>query len=404
MESVAVRGAVLAIGGLLICGAALAHDRTHSYSTWKFEGSKVEVLVRLAELDTTHFAWGLYPPAERDRELSQYLRERMLVSIDGQPCAAESLPRNLRPGAGRLAFSWTFECPPGRTVRIRSDMMFEVAPTHLHFVRVEGLTPTPLEKVFTAAQREWTIEEDNGPPAREAPTGFLGYLTLGLEHIATGYDHLAFVVALVLLGGSLASLAKVVTAFTVAHSVTLACSVLGWLKPDAQAVEALIGFSIAMVAVENLWLRSQRCWRGPWFFVGGAAVVTVLAATGRGNVPFPVSAGTALFAASFFAWAQSGPPADSWRWVVAFLFGLVHGFGFATVLLEVGLPPMALAMALGGFNLGVELGQLAVVGITWPLLRWLMGARPALGAWVVDVASAIVLGLGTYWFFVRAYG
>jgi len=404
MGSVALRVTALAIGGLVNCGTAWAHDRTHSYATWKFQGSKIEVLVRLAELDVTRFAWGLYPPAERDRELSQYLRERLSISVDGQRCTVESLPRNLRPGAGRLAFTWTFACPPGRTVRIRSEILFDVAPTHLHFVRVEGLTPTPVERVLTAAQREWTIDQSGNQAAEHAPTGFLGYLALGLEHIATGYDHLAFVLALVLLGGSFASLAKVVTAFTVAHSVTLACSVLGWLRPETEAVEALIGFSIAMVAVENLWLRSQRRWRGPWLFVGSVAVVTVLSATGYGNVPFPVSAGTALFAASFFAWAQSGPPADSWRWVVAFLFGLVHGFGFASVLLEVGLPPVALAIALGGFNLGVELGQLAVVAVTWPLLRWLMRVRPALGAWVVDVASAIVLGLGTYWFFVRAYG
>lgn len=398
-----VRRAAVAVLAVTWAAAAHAHDRTHSYSTWQFAGSTVQVRARLAELDTTHFEWGLYPSAQRDRAAAMYLVNHLHLSVDGQPCVASSPARNLQPGPGRLAFSWTLQCPPGREVQLRSDVLFDVVPTHLHFVRVVGTGEGEREKVLTATQREWRFPL-GGHEHPRPPADFLGYVALGVEHIATGYDHLAFVFALLLLGGSLSALAKVVTAFTIAHSVTLALSVLGWVRPQAPAVEALIGFSIAMVAVENLWLRSHRRWEGPWILVLGAVIVAAVATTGRGQVPAAVAAGVALFAASFFALVRHGNLDGSWRWVVAFLFGLVHGFGFASVLVEVELPPAALALALAGFNLGVELGQLAVVVLTWPGLRWLGRHSPATSGWVIDAGSAVVFALGTYWFLFRTYG
>jgi hypothetical protein len=128
-----------------------------------------------------------------------------------------------------------------------------------------------------------------------------------------------FVVALLLRGGRLLSLVAIVTAFTVAHSITLLLSVLGFITLPARIVEPVIALSIAYVAFENLTTKS---------------VV-------------------------------------SRRWLVSFVFGLVHGFGFAGALAEVGLPASGLAAALVGFNLGVEAGQALIVGVMLPLITWL---------------------------------
>ncbi len=383
--------------------AAWAHDRTHSYSSWRFDGAEVHVTARLAELDTTHFEWGLYPPSVRDLELARYLVEHLQLVAGDEPCTVVEPPRCTHPGAGRLAVTWSLRCPEWRALRLRSDVLFDVVPSHLHFVRIEGLSGAPQERVLTAAQREWLLP-GSAHEYEQPPSGFFPYVLLGLEHIATGYDHLAFVLALVLIGGSLGSLAKIVTAFTLAHSVTLACSVLGWIRPQSNAVEALIGFSIAMVATENLWLRAGRQWRGPWVLAVALVAVAVLAAAGVGRVPPLVATGLALFVVSFFALVRDLPRADAVRWSVAFLFGLVHGFGFASVLLDVGLGTGDLAKALLGFNLGVEVGQLAVVVAVWPALQWLKRAWPELSGAVVEVTSTMVLALGTYWFFVRAFG
>jgi hypothetical protein len=161
----------------------------------------------------------------------------------------------------------------------------------------------------------------NAAPERWAAGTFVSYLRLGVEHILLGFDHVLFVVALILRGGRLLSLVAIVTAFTVAHSITLALSVLGLVTFPAQIVEPAIALSIAYVAFENLTMK---------------------------NVV-------------------------SRRWVVSFLFGLVHGFGFAGALAEVGLPASGLAAALVGFNLGVEAGQALIVGVMLPLIMWLQG-------------------------------
>ncbi|MCX8071692.1 MAG: HupE/UreJ family protein [Candidatus Binatia bacterium] len=387
---------------LAVATVARAHDRTHSYSTWRFNGTHVEVTFRMAELDATHFSWGVYPSASRDREFAAYAVSQLRLFVDDAPCAVVSPPRVLHPGGGRLAAQWGLACPHGTRVRVRSDVLFDVVPTHLHFARVEGFPISPPERVLTSTQREWLLLSAAGGKGA-VPGGFATYLWLGIEHIASGYDHLVFVLALILVGGSLSALAKVITSFTLAHSVTLALSALGWVRPEASAVEALIGFSIVMVAVENFWLRAKGQWAGPWGLVAALVAVALAAFAGAGKVPPVVAAGLALFSAAFFAWARDVQHSESLRWSVAFLFGLVHGFGFASVLLDVGLPPTALALSLGGFNVGVELGQLAVVATAWPVLQWLRRCHPRAGGWLVDGGSGVVLAAGTYWFLSRAY-
>jgi hydrogenase/urease accessory protein HupE len=176
---------------------------------------------------------------------------------------------------------------------------------------------------LTAAQRTVHLYG-----AAEDPRGFGeiagAYTLLGVEHILSGFDHLLFVLGLLFLVGFNRRLVATITAFTLAHSLTLALSALGWLMLRAPPVEATIALSIVLVAGEALHQR----------------------------------------------------PTLSRRWpaLVAFLFGLVHGLGFAGALKEIGLPQHHLIAALMTFNVGVELGQLAVVGIAWlacrALMRW----------------------------------
>jgi len=115
--------------------------------------------------------------------------------------------------------------------------------------------------------------------------------------------------------------------------------------------------------------------------------------------------GLALFAWCYFELVEHAARPELLRWAVAFVFGLVHGFGFASVLVEAQLPPARLAAALLGFNVGVELGQLSVVLLIWPLLRALAGRNyAATRAVVIEYTSAAVCGLGLFWFVTRAFG
>jgi len=172
------------------------------------------------------------------------------------------------------------------------------------------------------------------------------FLVLGIEHILTGYDHLLFLVALLVAGRSARQLVAIVTSFTIAHSLTLAAATLGPVAPPPRLVEAVIALSIVYVGIENL-----------------------LTATPRG------------------------------RWKLTFVFGLVHGFGFANVLREMALPREALAASLFTYNLGVELGQVTVVLLLWPLLRRVQQSSYA--ARVTWWVSVIVTIFGAIWFVQR---
>jgi hydrogenase/urease accessory protein HupE len=170
---------------------------------------------------------------------------------------------------------------------------------------------------------------------------------MGVEHILTGYDHLLFLFGLVLVASRWKSLLPVVTAFTVAHSLTLGVAVLGLWTPPSRVVEPLIALSIAYVGVENLLLKDA----------------------GK-------------------------------RWRITFPFGLIHGFGFASALHELALPSRAIPAALLSFNLGVEAGQLMVLALMIPLvaavrrMRWLEGAR-------ARIPSLGVAAVGAVWFVAR---
>jgi hydrogenase/urease accessory protein HupE len=182
------------------------------------------------------------------------------------------------------------------------------------------------------------------------------YLVTGIEHIFLGYDHIAFLIAIVLWARRLWPVIKIVTAFTLAHSVTLSLAALQIVTIPSTIVEPAIAASIMFVAVENFFSRN----------VDG-------------------------------------------RWRVTFAFGLIHGFGFASALQEFGLPANAVVPALAAFNIGVEIGQVAIVSIVVPVLiavdRLLAADRtePARAAPLVYALSAMITVLGGYWLVTRVF-
>ena len=172
---------------------------------------------------------------------------------------------------------------------------------------------------------------------------FTSFTASGVHHIAIGPDHILFIVGLLLLGGSLRRLLAIVTAFTLGHSVTLALATLQILDPPSRIIEPAIALSIVYVGADNLLVGKRGRDVRPW---------------------------------------------------VALFFGLVHGFGFASVLRETGLPPRALGLSLFSFNLGVEIGQAAIVVIVASGLMALRGRNAALAARVVTAGSVCVLLAG----------
>jgi hydrogenase/urease accessory protein HupE len=241
-----------------------------------------------------------------------------------------------------------------------------------HAIMIEGLSATSTDVLVRVESLAGAIQTERLSPTKtvfvvQATPGSgevaVTYLRLGVEHILFGFDHLLFVLALVILVREWRRVAVTVTAFTVAHSMTLAAATLGFVNVPGPPVEATIALSIMLVSVEILHAR-------------------------RGN------------------------PSLTARlpWLVAFSFGLLHGFGFAGALAEVGLPQHAIPLALLFFNLGVEIGQLAFVAAVLLLIRFLrQAASRLLEATVVKrafdrVDGAIAYGIGVvaaYWLIER---
>ena len=197
------------------------------------------------------------------------------------------------------------------------------------------LTPSDPSAVIPASQSAWAV--------------FVTYVRHGIEHIAFGFDHLLFVAALMLIVRNWRKLVKAITAFTAAHSITLSCATLGWVALPARPVEAMIAISIVMIAAEVVRME-------------------------RGQLSLAIVR----------------------PWIVAFAFGLLHGFGFAGALVELGLPQSDIPLALLAFNVGVELGQLAFIAV-------LLAAVYAVGRLIAIpqrsiVASAYAIGIvAAFW-------
>lgn len=389
--------------GILCVRAAAAHDRGTSYSSWELRGRDARVVLRLTELDVSRFPWAATAGPELPVILGRYLSDHLVLAAGDVPCPVVDGPHALASPPGALAYEWKLRCPDDGDLRIVSTMLAEVSPSHLHFARASIDGDGAIERVLSQRGNVWRIGGE-AAEAQASGTDFLGYVHLGIEHILSGYDHLVFVFALLLLGGSLGEVAKIVTGFTVAHSITLGAMVLGYLRPESAPVEALIGLSIALVAAENCWQVSTRTRLVPGLIAAVLIGMGLLAVEGYGRVPAVTLAGLALFTACYFGLLESVSKPSSLRWGIAFVFGLVHGFGFAAVLTEVGLPSDRIFSALLGFNAGVEIGQLAVVVLVWPVLRLIAARRPAVAELVTEGGSAAVFAIGLFWFLTRTYG
>jgi hydrogenase/urease accessory protein HupE len=347
----------LAVLLVLLPALARAHQGTVSYADFEVGDTDVRMTVLVAyddwlpivDLDTNHDG-ALAATEVRGQlpKLAAFVRGHLDVAADGAPCAGEPVDVGIaqRVGIAFTALQFLYRCPaPVRRLRIVSSLFALEHPGHRTLATVRDARGVVRQHVFGPGAETFEVALGGEVPS---PTEAVHqFLALGVEHIFTGYDHICFLLGLLLTAHGLANLLKIVTAFTAAHTITLVLATLGYVTLPVPLVESVIALSITYVAVENL----------------------IGAVSGR-------------------------------RWMLAFAFGLVHGFGFSNVLREMDIPREVLAWSLASFNLGVEVGQVAIVSLAYPLL--LLTRRTRWSTWVVRVASAAIGVAGLYWFVRRA--
>ena len=402
-----MRGRSLALTLALCCVAmgiaasAMAHTRSTSYSSWEIDGREARIRFRITQYELTRLPWGIVAPPAMPPELARYLVGALRLEAGGTACTVVGPVRALAAPRDRALIEWRVACPEAANLAIRSEMLLDVAPGHLHFARIRS-DGAITERVLSNTERVWPLRTSGG--RTEIGSSIGSYVGVGIEHMATGYDHLVFLLALLLLAARVGEVVTIVTGFTIAHSITLALAALGRVQPDALAVEALIGLSIALVAAENGWHLSGRRAVVPRVVVGGLVGAGVLAIAGVGGIPALTLFGLAGFTACYFGMLERVEQPARLRAAIAFCFGLIHGFGFAGVLTEIALPQGRLLPALLGFNVGVEIGQLAIVAVVWPLLFTLSrvgGGRAH--RFAMEAGTAAVCAMGLYWMVERAY-
>lgn len=363
---------LLLILGALLATPAQAHKPSDSYLAVDVKGEQVTLQwdIALRDLDMAiglddngngELTWGEVKAKHQD--IASYALSRLTLASEGANCPLKVTKHALddhTDGAYAVLYL-SATCPHAvTTLDMKYALLFDIDPQHKGLLRLthDGATSTA---IFTPE----SMQQKLAVAGRSAWTQFGDYVRHGVWHIWIGYDHILFLLALLLpsvmvyrdgrwqgrerLRAAAIEVLKVVTAFTLAHSITLTLATLGVVALPSRWVESAIAASVVLAALNNLWPVLQKR----------------------------------------LAW-------------MAFAFGLIHGFGFASVLLDLGLPQDALRLSLVGFNVGVEIGQLTLVAIFLPI-AFLARHRPAYRTIVLRGGSVLIALAGAIWLAERVF-
>jgi hypothetical protein len=366
-----IRTSVLAaLISLLIASPASAHPAPFSYLDLHVDASGLSGTLVVHDLDAAHDlgvqnADSLLDPAEAARvrdALVAILAPRLKLTLDGAPATIAWGAIDVVPDRQslRLAFKVS-DARPGRIAL--QAYLFPYDPIHQTFINIYEDSALTLQLILDASHQ--TADYYSGSTQGRWAV-VKTFVLSGIEHIMIGPDHILFLIGLLLLGGTLRRLALIVTSFTIGHSITLSLAALDILSPSARLIEPLIALTIVVVGADNL---------------------LVLRARQKASAP---------------AAQGSRPEADIRAWL-ALAFGLIHGFGFAYVLKEFGLPQAALGWSLFAFNLGVEIGQLLIVAVAAGTLAVIHRSSEAAARQIAFAGSIAVILAGTYWFIERVF-
>jgi hydrogenase/urease accessory protein HupE len=360
-----------------------AHAYSASYTTLQFTKAQTEMTYVIDELSVIELTEGdVNKNGMLDAEefkavqsqIESVIKENVILKINGEPqtwLRVNQITLNRLGEATQLVFSVTYPAVSASQAITLTDHLYENDPkTNYVNLLTINYGAQKSTSALSGKNRMWSmmlsesayagLSSDNpktqeASPAETDPqsqnttmnendmtSGWLSFFKLGINHILTGYDHLLFLLALLIARQSFKKFAGVITAFTIAHSLTLTLSVIGWLHVSPQIVEPAIAFSICYVALENIFRKNVNN-----------------------------------------------------RWILTFLFGLIHGMGFADILQEMNIPASELAIDLASFNIGIEVVQLLIVVICLPLLAQLQQWNHSRRA--VIAVSSLAFILGGFW-------
>lgn len=384
---------VLVFALFAVAAPASAHTRSQSFSTWTISGDTAAGVFQVDAYRATQLS---ETPQDLATLLKQELEGTVTLTQGGVACTRTSL-QPVRAPRGDLRVEIAFKCAKAlhdAPAELKVGAFFGVSISHVHYIRVTSKDGVR-EGVLTQGKTAFAIGGDQASPSTSG-----SFLTLGFEHVLSGIDHIAFLIALAMLAGGVWRILIAITGFTLGHSLTLGLVAFNVLRPDTTAIEALIGFTVAWAAGDALRrVRATPQWYG-LMAAGGIVLLPALAwLLGLPVLSWAVLLGVALFAAAM-SYARADAPYLAPA--IATVFGLAHGAGFAGPLLAMEIPPGNLIWTLLAFNVGVELGQLTALAVLAALLWASRRVFKEIPPLAFDAAAAVLFALGTFWFVSRA--
>jgi hypothetical protein len=356
------------IATLMACASAVAHDPGLSTATLRLDTNRLEAVLVFSVVDTKELVDldGNQDGKLSKEELNQGAAELQTMASGALDVKFDS--QLVKPAEFRCHFDesdnatvyLSFPAPSFSNLVVRSKWLAMLQPGHKQFLSLQNPDGQVLaERLLSANSDSITVEMDIAaakPPTPTEKTSFGGFLKMGIQHIWTGYDHLLFLFGLLIVTRNFKSSITIITCFTIAHSISLAAATLNLVpvsgRFSSRIVEPAIAATIVYVGIENL--------------------------------------------------VRGGDPKG--RWLLTFGFGLIHGLGFASALkdLGVGSDGKSIIVPLVSFNLGVEVGQIAIAAVALPII-WKLRTSPAFVAKWVPACSGLVAVLGAFWFVQRVW-
>lgn len=382
---------------------AHSHNRSQSFSDWEITDNIATAVFTAKSREITRLQ--SQSNQSLDTLLVSHLISAISVSQDSLPCSSTEVVRPIPSALGYVRVRLVFDCGASLgDISISINSFFNVASSHVHYANMSLNGEPSYQYLFTNKQRQHEITNQRATSSHWFDS-ITQFVLIGIEHIFGGIDHIAFLLALLLLLRSLKVLVWMITGFTLGHSITLALAALGWVIPDLDIVEASIGFTIALVAVQNIAVLTGNHRQITYFSVAGLLLIVLINLIWNIGLSALSSLGLALFTLAYLWNSADEHLSANLRLVTSVIFGLIHGFGFASALTETGLASTQLLPALLGFNLGIELGQIVIIAAVWALLQQIRQSRFLTDTrLVIDLVSAALCGLGLYWFIGRSYG
>ena len=354
-----------------------AHYFSESFSKWNVVDNKVEANFSLLTLESTRiFQVENYQKIMFEENLSEtdvfkiYLSQHLKVTSEGKSCSLVDEIKELNSQEGSLNLSLNFECPSNKEIKIINNALFNLVQSHIHIARIYIDNNLYTEKALFFNDQSIDLNEEK--ENNSFSNSFYKFFSLGLDHILSGYDHLLFILGLLLLVTNLKRLLLVITGFTIGHSLSLSLSVINIIQVKSSLVEALIGYTIMFVGLEYLYKENNDHRVSMIFITTLSLLLLIFGNLINPNFPYFLILGILLFSLGYFYLLKNLNSENNLLSIITIIFGLIHGFGFGGFLLGSKISSENIFSGLLGFNLGVEVGQIIFVLLILLIYKLLM--------------------------------